>query len=132
METEEGALRVLRTIRDTGASEADRKALTTIIMKRASDAARQILEHLMATIEWKSDFIESYVNVGIEQGLAQGAISAKAAAIIKALDVRQLQPTAQQLAQVTESTDLDQLDRWFERSLTAATAAEVFRTEKAS
>jgi predicted transposase YdaD len=127
METEEGALRVLRTIRDTGASEADRKALTTIIMKRASDAARQILEHLMATTEWKSDFIESYVNVGIEQGLAQGAISAKAAAIIKALDVRQLQPTAQQLAQVTESTDLDQLDRWFERSLTAATAAEVFR-----
>jgi hypothetical protein len=81
----------------------------------------------MATTEWKSDFIESYVNVGIEQGLAQGAISAKAAAIIKALDVRQLQPTAQQLAQVTESTDLDQLDRWFERSLTAATAAEVFR-----
>jgi hypothetical protein len=32
-----------------------------------------------------------------------------------------------QLAQVTASTDLGQLDRWFERSLTAATAAEVFR-----
>jgi hypothetical protein len=44
METEEGALRVLAAIRDTGASVADRKALTVIILKRASDAARQILE----------------------------------------------------------------------------------------
>ena len=131
METEEGALRVLAAIRDTGASVADRKALTAIVLKRASDAARQILEDLMATTEWKSDFIESYVNVGIErgreEGLAQGAISAKAAAVIKVLDVRQLQPTAQQLAQVTACTDLAQLDRWFERSLTALTATEVFK-----
>jgi len=134
METREGALRVLAAIRDTGASADDRKALTTIILKRATDAARQILEDLMATTEWKSDFIESYVNVGIErgreegreEGLAQGAISAKAADLIKALDVRQLQPTVEQLAQVTACTDLAQLDRWFERSLTAATAAEVF------
>jgi hypothetical protein len=123
METQEGARRVLTAIRETGASEADRKALTTIILKRASNAARQILEDLMATTEWKSDFIESYVNVGIEQG----AISAKAADIIKVLDVRGLQPSEQQLAQVTECTDLAQLDSWFERSLTAASAAEVFR-----
>jgi hypothetical protein len=135
LETEEGALRVLAAIRDTGASVADRKALTAIILKRATDAARQILEDLMATAEWKSDFIESYVNVGIEQGreegreegLAQGVISGKAGAIVKVLDVRQLQPTAEQLALVTACADLGQLDRWFERSLTAATAAEVFR-----
>jgi hypothetical protein len=130
METEEGARRVLAAIRDTGASVADRKALTAIILKRASDAARQILEDLMATTEWKSDYIESYVNVGIEQGreegLALGAISARADDIIKALDVRRLRPTAQQRAQVSACTDLDQLNRWFELSLTAATAADVF------
>jgi hypothetical protein len=85
------------------------------------------LEDLMAATEWKSDFIESYVNVGIEQGREEGLASGKAGAIVKVLDVRQLQPATEQLAQVSACTDLAQLDRWFERSLTAATAAEVFR-----
>jgi hypothetical protein len=72
------------------------------------------------------ELCQCWRRAGPREGLAQGAISAKAADLIKALDVRQLQPTAEQLAQVTACTDLAQLDRWFERSLTAATAAEVF------
>jgi hypothetical protein len=46
-------------------SVADRRRLTTIILKAASDAARQILEDMMTTAEWKSDFIESYVNADV-------------------------------------------------------------------
>ncbi len=130
MESEDGARRVLAAIRDTGASDADRKKLSTIILKRASDAARQILEDLMATIEWKDDFIESYVNIGVEQGREQGreqgAIGAKANDILKVLDARQLKPTQQQRQKVTKSTDLAELERWFDRALTAATAAEIF------
>ena len=72
MEIEVNARSVLAAIRDTGASHADRKRLTTIILKRASDAARQILEALMQTEEWKDDFVESYVKIGVDQGRQEG------------------------------------------------------------
>jgi hypothetical protein len=116
------ARRVLAAIAETGASYADRKNLTTIILKRASTAARQILEDLMSTIEWKDDFIEGYV----EQGRAEGAIGAKIADVMKVLGVRDLHPTKKQLARMAACTDLATLNRWFDRSLTAANAAEVF------
>ena len=88
----------------------------------------------MATTEWKSDFVESFVNAGIEQGIEQGLeqgieqgrVQAKAEGILKILDARQLKPTKDQRGQVTAATDLAKLDRWFDRALTADTAAEVF------
>jgi hypothetical protein len=125
------ARRVLAAIHDTGASDADRNKLATIILKRASDAARQILEDLMMTTEWKDDFVEGFVNQGREEGrelgITEGAISAKIGALMKVLGSRQLKPTKKQLGQVAQCTDLAKLDRWFERSLTAETAAEVFQ-----
>jgi hypothetical protein len=74
------------------------------------------------------------VNVGIEKGLEQGrelgivegTIRAKAEDILKILDARHLKPTKDQRGQVNAATDLAQLDRWFDRALTAANAAEVF------
>lgn len=119
METEVGARQVLAAIRDTRASDADRKGLTTIILKSASDAARQILRDMMTMTEWKDDFIESYVNVGLEQ--------AKAEYVLKALDKRGLDLTVEQRAQISACTDIAKLDRWFDRALTAATAADVFQ-----
>jgi predicted transposase YdaD len=110
----------------------------TLILEAAPAAARQILEDLMATTEWKNDFVESFVNVGIEkgleqgleqgrvQGIAEGAIQAKAEAILKVLGARHLKTTKAQRGQVNEATDLAQLDRWFDRALTAATTSEVF------
>jgi hypothetical protein len=106
--------------------ESDRNKLTTIILQRASDAARQILEDLMMTIEWKDDFVEGFVNQGRAEGREEGAITAKIGALMKVLSSRQLRPTKKQLGQVAQCTDLAKLDRWFERSLTAETAAEVF------
>jgi hypothetical protein len=47
---------------------------------------------MMSTTEWQDDFIESYVQIGVEQGP-------------------------------------EQLDRWFERALTAASADEVFKAD---
>src|SRR5579871_3988314 len=72
MADEGNARRVLAAIRDTGGSHAERKRLSTIILKRASEAAREVLEAMMKADEWKDDFIESYVNVGVEQGREQG------------------------------------------------------------
>ena len=120
METPAGARQVLAAIRDTGASHAERRRLTAIILNRASDAARQTLEAMMSTAEWKDDFIESYVQIGVEQGLEQGlerglvqgleqglerglvqgleqgleqgAANAKAQDVLKVIDARRLAP----------------------------------------
>jgi hypothetical protein len=42
------------------------------------------------------------------------------------LNARDLKPTKGQRGQINAATDLAQLDRWFDRALTAGTAAEVF------
>ena len=127
MESEAGARQVLAAIRETGASHADRSRLTAIILNRASDAARQTLEAMMSTAEWKDDFIESYVKIGVEQGLEQGAANAKAQDVLKIIDARGLRPTEEQRAKITATAGIAQLDRWFDRALTADTAADVFK-----
>ena len=126
MESEGTALRVLAAIRDTGASHAERKRLTTIILKRASDAARQILEAMMKAEEWKDDFIESYVKIGVDQGTAE----TKAQDVLKLMDVRGLEPTQAQRSRVTPAAGLAKLETWFERAATAATAADVFKEDE--
>jgi len=123
MQSEAGARLVLTAIRETGASDADRSRLTAIILNRASDDARQTLEALMSSTEWKDDFIESYVKIGV----AQGAADAKAEGILEALDARGLRPTEEQRARVTATAGIDQLNRWFRLALTADTADEVFK-----
>jgi hypothetical protein len=130
MESRAGAARVLDAIRDTGASTAQRKRLAAIILERASQAAQRHLEELMATTEYRNDFIESYVQVGIEQGIEQGiergAVADAAEKLLKVLDVRGLKPTDAQRALVLGSTDLSQLNQWFDHALIAKTASEVF------
>jgi hypothetical protein len=134
LEAEQGCRQVLAAIRDTGASTADRQRLITIILKVASSAARQILEDMMTTIEWKDDFVEGFVErgiqqgieKGIQQGIEKGMEKAKAEYILRILHTRGLTVTEQQREKVTSCTDSAQLDRWFDRALTAATAAEVF------
>jgi len=73
-------------------------------------------------MEWKSDFIESFV----EQGLEQGHVEAKREDVLKVLDLRDPRPTEEQRAQVASSSDLTPLDQWFARLLNAASADEVF------
>lgn len=123
METEQGARKILTAIQATGGSGADRERLTTIILTIASTAAQQILEDLMTTIEWKSEFIEGFHRQGLEQGLEQG----KAEYLLKIIDARRIAVTGQERQQVTSCTDLTQLDRWFDRALTATTAADIFK-----
>jgi hypothetical protein len=119
LETEQGARQVLTAIHDTGASTADRERLTTIILAIASSAAQQILEDMMTTIEWKSDFIEGFHR--------QGAAEAKAKDILKIIDARHIKVTDQRREQVSSCTDLTQLDEWFDRALNAETVADIFK-----
>ena len=92
----------------------------------------------MSTTEWKDDFIESYVQIGVEQGIEQGmeqgmeqgAANAKAQDVLKVMDARGLRPTQEQRAMVTATAGITQLDLWFDRALTADTAAAVLKDPK--
>lgn len=87
----------------------------------------------MKTDEWKDDFIESYVKIGVDQGREEGreegAAETKAQDVLKVIDARELKPTREQRAMVTADAGLDKLNRWFDRALTAATAADIFQDE---
>jgi hypothetical protein len=122
MESEPGARRVLDAMASHGVSDADRFRMMTIIMRLASDAARQILEAMMTTSEYEKTFIERIHDEGIAEGEAKG----KAEAVLKLLDARHLAPSKEQRQRVTSCTDTLQLDLWFDRAITASTAAEVF------
>jgi hypothetical protein len=104
----------------TGAADADRNRLTAIILNLASDAARQSLEALMTATEWTTHpFIESFKKEGIAE--------AKAEDVLKLIDAHGIKVTKEQRTEVTESADLAQLDKWFDRALTAKKAADIFR-----
>ena len=76
----------------------------------------------MKTREYEKTFIERIHDEGIAEGEAKG----KAEAVLRLLDARGLAPSPEQRQQVTSSTDPVQLDLWFDRAITAGTAAEVF------
>ena len=144
LEEDQGARAFLTAVRESGASVADRKRLSTIMLNLASDAARRRLETMMTTMEWKSDFIEGFVQEGLQkgmqqglqkgmqqglqQGLQQGEVKAKSEDVLKVIDSRAIKLTAEQREQVTSCTDIARLDEWFDSALTADTAADIFKS----
>ena len=80
----------------------------------------------MTTSEYEKTFVERIHDQGIAEGEAKGEAKGKAEAVLKLLDARRLVPSSEQRQQVTSCTDALQLDRWFDRAITADTAAEVF------
>ena len=87
---------------------------------------------MMTTMEWKSDFIEGFVQEGLQQGLQeglqQGQVKAKAEVVLKIIDARGIDMTAEQREQVSSCTDIAQLDEWLDSALAAATAADIFKS----
>ena len=126
MAAEPGAQMVLSAIKDTGANDADRFRMTTVILKMTSEAARQTLEQVMKTKDDEKTFIERMVDEGEAKGKAEGEAKGKAEAVLKLLDRRGLAPSQAQRQKVTSCSDTAQLDVWFDRAITAATADEVF------
>ena len=118
MASEPGARRVLDAMASPQVSEPDRLRMTTIILRLASDAARQILEAMMTTSEYEKTFIERIFDQGITEE--------KAAGVLRILDARGIAASQEQRQRVTGCTDTAQLDLWFNRAITASTAAEVF------
>ena len=77
----------------------------------------------MTTSEYEKTFVERIHDQGIAEGEKRRG---KAEAVLKLLDARHLVPSGEQRQRVTSCTDALQLDRWFDRAITAGTAAEVF------
>jgi hypothetical protein len=126
MKSETGARRVLDAIASAEVNEADRLRMTAIILRLASDAARQILEAMMTTSEYQKTFVERIHEQGISEGEAKGKAEGKAEDVLKLLDARHLAPSKDQRQRVTSCTDSAQLDLWFDRAITAGSATEVF------
>ncbi len=118
LESEAGARRVLDAIASTEVSDADRSRLMTIMLRLSSDAARQLLEAMMTTSEYEKTLAERIH----DQGMAEG----EAKAVLRLLAARGLGLSEAQRERVTSCTDSAQLDLWFDRAITASTAAEVF------
>ena len=120
LRTDGGQDQVIAAVEATGASRHDRSKLSKFILGIAPTAAsRRQLEDKMKSFTHRDEFVDGF----IEQGEAR----AKAQDILKVLNFRGLKPTDEQREQVTASTDLAQLDLWFDRALTATSADEVFR-----
>jgi flagellar biosynthesis/type III secretory pathway protein FliH len=87
---------------------------------------------MMTTMEWKSDFIEGFVQEGLQQGMQQGLekgeVKAKSEDVLKIIDARGIDVTAEQRERVSSCADIAQLDEWFDSALTAETAAAIFKS----
>ncbi|WP_433524720.1 hypothetical protein ACQPZ2_06455 [Nocardia pseudovaccinii] len=83
-------------------------------------AARHFLESLMTTgtYEYKSEFARRYHS----QGKAEG----EAAALLRILAKRGFDVSEALKARINACTDLDQLNRWIDDSLTADRIDEIF------
>jgi hypothetical protein len=85
----------------------------------------------MKTSPFRSEFFENILDEGIKQGIEQGIERGKAqgevAALLKVLKSRGIDLTDEQHGVVTSSSDLEEIDRWFDRALTACSADDVFK-----
>jgi hypothetical protein len=84
----------------------------------------------LKTSPFRSEFVESFVDEGIrqgiEKGIEQGKARGEAAALLKLLKARGVDLTEKQHDAVTSSNDLKEIDRWFDRALTATSADDIF------
>ena len=98
-----------------------------LIWLAAGDAVRKTLEGLMEqrAYEYKSDFAKKYLSQGEARGKAEG----RAGAIIRVLDRRGVVVSPEQRQRILGCSDLAVLDTWLDRSVVAATAADVLDSE---
>ncbi len=80
----------------------------------------------MATPAYRNDFIESFVAKGEAKGRAEGRAETLGVAIMKALATRGIRVDKMRAEEIRSCADLNQLNAWFDKALTAETADDVF------
>jgi hypothetical protein len=95
-------------------------------------AAGQLLEAMMQTKqrEYKSDYfrkVQAEAEAkGKAEGEAKGKAEGEAGAILTVLDSRGIEVPDEARARIIGCTDLEQLDTWLRRAVTAASAGDLF------
>ena len=103
-------------------------------------AARAALEELMETrgYEFQSEFARKHHNRGVAEGeakgkaegeakgKAEGKVEGKAEALLRLLEKRGLAVADSMRERVLSCTDIELLDRWFDRAVTASDTDAVF------
>jgi hypothetical protein len=93
-----------------------------LVVDSLSEAARKAFNAMdLKKYEFKTEFARKYLAEGRQEGRAQG----KAEALLRVLSARGVEVPASVRQQVLTCTDPSVLDRWIERAVVAATAAEV-------
>jgi hypothetical protein len=95
-----------------------------LIRAMLGEVARAALETLMnkANYEYQSDFARKYISIGKAEGEARG----EARLLLKLLRVKGFTVSPELLARVESCQDLDQLELWAERILTATSLDDIF------
>jgi len=107
-----------------------------LVLAVLPEAAQRYLEGLMATgtYEYRSDFARRYFFEGKAEGRAEGEAAGEAAgkaegearAVLAVLDARGIDVPPDARARIAECSDLDQLDIWVRRAVTAETVHDLF------
>lgn len=119
--------RSLRSIEDDKLS-----FYTDFVIAALPDAARKYLEALMVagTYEYQSDFVKKFISQGRDEGVAQGKaegkVEGKAQDILMVLSTRSIPVSEETRERVGACTDVDQLDVWLRRAVTAESADDLF------
>jgi len=94
-----------------------------------NEAARAVLENLMASghYEYQTDFVKKHVATGRAEGMAAGIAEGRAQDVLTVLEARALPVTEDARAHILACTDLDVLERWLRKAVTAASFEEIFR-----
>jgi hypothetical protein len=102
--------------------DSERAALyADLIRASLGPAARAALEALMSSPQYQqfqSEFARKYVGIGEARG--------KAHSVLAVLDARGIAVSPEQRDRVLACTDVDQLEGWVRRAITAATIEELF------
>ncbi|MGQ0575418.1 MAG: hypothetical protein ACT4RN_14600 [Pseudonocardia sp.] len=106
------------------AVDPDRAALyCDVVLAALPAAARSYLEALVtATYEYQSEFARRYFS----EGKAAGHAAGEARAVLAVLDARGVDVPADARARISACTDVDQLDAWVRRAVTAASVQDLF------
>ncbi len=94
-----------------------------LVIASLSAAARMALEEFMdrGTYEYQSDFARKYV----AQGKAEGRVEGEAQALLTILTTRGLAVTEEQRQRILACADLDQLEGYLRRAISAARTEDV-------
>ncbi len=121
-ETAQGATiagAVLPAVRDLGDDRA--RFYCDLVVNSLNDAARRALEAMMKGYQYQSDFAKKYV----AQGRTEGEATARARDVLTVLRVRGIPVPDAARERILAERDPAKLERWHERSILAASVAEV-------